>query len=111
MTPNKFQRLFLRQYQELHESKSRKAVLLIRILKSSVGSLLLATVAAVPLYSADPEAVRFFVPLAVGIILGNFATRLGDLMRRMAAWNVVEEITHWPKVYQLLDERAPDEKR
>jgi hypothetical protein len=37
--------------------------------------------------------------------LGNSASNLGTVMRRLAGWAVVEEITNWPKVYEMLDQK------
>jgi hypothetical protein len=108
MTPNKSQRLFLRQYRELHESRSPKRVLLDRILMSCLGSVGIVVVMAMLLYFASPGALQFFVPFAAGLLVGNSASQLGGLMRRMMAWDVVEQITDWPKVYGLLGNQRPE---
>jgi len=103
MTPNKLQLLFLRQYRELHEAASPKRVILIRQLRVFLGAVLMVGVMAVLLLFVQGPAVAIFVPLGVGLILGNSACNLGILLRRGGAWPVVEEITNWPKVYELLD--------
>ena len=66
MTLSKFQRLFLRQYRELHESKSRKRVLLIRIVRSFLGSVIIAAVGGALLYFMDEGAFRMFPALGAG---------------------------------------------
>jgi hypothetical protein len=103
MTPNKFQRLFLRQYRELHEAPSPKRVILIRQLRVFLGAVLMVGGMAVLLLFVAGPALAIFIPFGVGLILGNSASNLGALFRRGAAWSVVEEITNWPKVYELLD--------
>jgi len=103
MTLNKFQRLFLGQYRELHEAASPKRVIFVRLLKVFLGSVVIVGAMAVLLLFAGGSAFAIFVPFGVGLILGNSASNLGALMRRVAAWSVVEEITNWPKVYELLD--------
>jgi hypothetical protein len=108
MTPNKFQRLFLRQYRELHESKARKRVLLVRMFMSLLGSVAIIAVMSVFLYFADVGAFQIFVPLGAGLVLGNSASQFGSLIRRTMAWDVVEEITDWVRVYELLGEREQD---
>jgi hypothetical protein len=105
MTPNKFQRLFLRQYRELHESKSWKRIILSRMLQSFLGAVIICFVMGVLLYFTDTGAFHFFLPLGVGLVLGNSATHLGDLMRRMMAWGIVEEITNGRKVDELLQDK------
>ena len=103
MTPNKFQRLFLRQYRELHEATSPRRVILLRQLRVFIGAVLLAGVMVGLLLFVPSPAVAIFVPFGIGLILGNSASNLGMLLRRGGAWPVVEEITNWPRVYELLD--------
>jgi len=105
MNLNAPQRLLLRQDRELHESKSPKQVILARLLKVFLGSVAIVGVMSVLLYLAGGTAYILFIPFGVGIILGNSATNLGNLMRRAASWSVVEEITNWPKVYEMLDDK------
>ncbi len=105
MTANKFEQLFLRQYRELHESKSRKGVILGRMLRSFLGAVVICVVMGGFLYFTDTGAFHLFIPLGVGLVLGNSATQLGDLLRRMKAWDTIEEITDWPKVYELLGDK------
>lgn len=62
----------------------------------------MAILMSVLIYFTDTGALHLFIPAAVGLVLGNSATQLGDLIRRMRAWDVVEEITDWKKVYELL---------
>jgi hypothetical protein len=68
-----------------------------------LGVVLTAGVMAVLLLFVAGPALAIFIPFGVGLILGNSASNLGALLRRGAAWSVVEEITNWPKVYELLD--------
>ena len=107
MTLNKPQRLLPRQYRELHEATSPKRVIFIRLLKVFLGSMLMAAAMAVLLYLAAGTALVLFVPFAAGLILGNTSTHLGALMRQVASWSVVEEITDWAKVYELSEKNPP----
>ena len=107
MTLNKPQRLFLRQYRELHQATSPKRVILSRLIKVFLGSVVMLVAMAVLLYLAAGSALALFLPFGVGLILGNSASNVGAFMRRVASWSVVEEITNWPKVYELLGEEDP----
>ena len=111
MTLNKSQLLLLRQYRELHEATSPKQVVLVRMLKVFLGSMVIAGAMPALLYFAGSPGYAILIPFGVGLILGNSATNLGALMRRVAGWAVVDEITNWPKVYEMLDDKRRNGKR
>jgi len=76
--------------------------------RSFLGAVIIAVVISTFLYFADAGAFHIFIPLAVGLVLGNSASQLGSIMRRIMACDVVEEITDWPKVYELLGDKRQD---
>src|ERR1043166_7959456 len=103
MKTNKFQRLFLRQYRELHEAKSPRRVIVMRMLAVFLGSVtIMLIVALCVLFLAGSPTSLIFISFGAGLIQGNSASHMGTLMRSSAAWAIVEEITNWPKVYELL---------
>lgn len=80
------------------------------MLRSFLGAVVIVAVMSVLLYFMVAGALVIFIPFGAGILLGNSASQLGDLMRRTMAWDVVEEITDWPKVYELLGDKEQDGK-
>ena len=68
MTPNKFQRLLLRQYRELHEATSPKRVILMGQLRVFLGALLMVAVMGVLLLFVPGPLVAIFVPLKGSIL-------------------------------------------
>src|SRR5436190_13339605 len=102
MTPNKFQRLLLRQYRELHEAPAPTKIMLARMIKNVIGATVILAIMLVVLLLLKNPFLSAMIPFAVGLILGNSAADLGALMRRAGAWPVVEQITNWEKVYALL---------
>lgn len=102
MTPNKFEHLILWQYRELHEAKSPKRVLLVRQLWVFLGGTLIVSALAVPFLFVESRAFTLVIAFGIRLIGGNSASNLGAIMRRKQAWSLVEEITNWPRVYELL---------
>ena len=103
MTPNKFQRLLLRQYRQLHEARSPGTIVLSSIVNIMISSLIIAVAAVLLLWLSENPFLAAFIHFAAGLVLGAMAVNLGLWVRRAAAWKIVEEITNWDRVYELLD--------
>ncbi len=82
--------------------------MMMRMLKVFFGSVVIVGATAALLYFAGSPGCAILISFGAGLILGNSAGNLGALARRAAAWTIIEEITNWPKVYEMLDDKRQE---